>query len=138
MLSLRELSMLLRMLELLLRRLALRASSGSWGFKPLARAKRLSMSVRLTTPLRRPDRLAPGMAFAEMAGAAVPARSGECAVTPAEAAAGSGTLGAGKDITVGFTDGVGGPEDAGEGASTIHIRWERVATSLATVCARVE
>jgi hypothetical protein len=34
--------------------------------------------------------------------------------------------------------GVGGPEDEGEGESTTHMRWERVATSLATVCASVE
>jgi hypothetical protein len=47
-------------------------------------------------------------------------------------------MGKGRDIAAEFTDGVGGPDDAGEGASTIHIRCERVATSLATVCARVE
>lgn len=96
------------------------------------------MSVRLTTPLRRPERLAPGMAFADMAGAAVPESSGEGAATAVGAAAGSGAVGVGSDMTAGFMEGVGGPEDAGDGASTIHMRWERVATSFATVCARVE
>lgn len=33
--------------------------------------------------------------------------------------------------------GEGGIEDVGEGASTIHMRWERVATSFAIVWARV-
>lgn len=73
------------------------------------------------------------MAFADMAGAAVPESSGEGAVTGAGAAAERDALGVGSDITVGFTEGVGGPEDAGDGASTIHMRWERVATSFATV-----
>lgn len=39
--------------------------------------------------------------------------------------------------TDGTWPGEGGMLDAGEGASTIHIRWERVAQSFATVCARV-
>lgn len=34
--------------------------------------------------------------------------------------------------------GVAGTEEAGEADSTIHMRWERVATSLATVWANVE
>lgn len=75
MLSLRELSMLfLMLLELDLRR-ACRASSGSWGLRPLALANRLRMSVRLMTPLSLPERLAPGIAEiadAEMAGATAP------------------------------------------------------------------
>jgi len=33
--------------------------------------------------------------------------------------------------------GLGGTDAEGDGASTIHIRWERVAQSFATVCARV-
>ena len=36
-----------------------------------------------------------------------------------------------------WTLGEGGTVADGEGASTIHMRWERVAQSLATVCARV-
>lgn len=40
--------------ELLLRLRFRRVCSGSTGLSPLTRAKRFSMSVRLTTPLRRP------------------------------------------------------------------------------------
>jgi hypothetical protein len=60
MLSLRPLSTLRRTLLLLLRRRR-RDSPGSIGFSPLARANRFSVSVRLTTPLSRPEMLAPGM-----------------------------------------------------------------------------
>lgn len=88
--------------------------------------------------MRRPDRLAPGIAVADMAGAATPERSGDGVETDGGAADGRGAFDGGKDMTAGFTDGVGGPDDAGDGASTIHMRWERVATSLATVWARVE
>lgn len=75
-----------------------------------------------------------------MAGAAAPERRGDGRETEtgAGAAAGRGVMGEGSGITEGLTDGVGGPDDAGDGASTIHMRCERVATSLATVCARVE
>ena len=38
---------------------------------------------------------------------------------------------------MGWKLGLGGTEPAGDGLSTIHMRWERVATSFATVCARV-
>jgi hypothetical protein len=47
-------------------------------------------------------------------------------------------MGEGGTRTAGVAAGVGGPEEAGDGVSTTHIRWERVATSLATVWARVE
>lgn len=40
-------------------------------------------------------------------------------------------------MTAGVMAGEGGTEDTGDGDSVTHIRWERVATSLATVCARV-
>jgi hypothetical protein len=40
-------------------------------------------------------------------------------------------------VTEGARCGEGGMEEAGEGASTIHMRWERVATILAMVWARV-
>ena len=43
--------------------------------------------------------------------------------------------GAGTD---GAMTGVCGADPDGDGWSTIHMRWERVAVSLATVCARVE
>lgn len=49
-------------LELLLRRRRLRLSAGSAGLRPLARACRFNMSVRLTTPTNRPDSRAPGKA----------------------------------------------------------------------------
>jgi len=39
--------------------------------------------------------------------------------------------------TLAVRAGVDGPEEDGEGESTTHIRWDRVATSLATVWARV-
>lgn len=64
--------MLLRILLELLLRLARLASSGSCGCKPLALANRFRISVRLMTPLSLPDRLAPGIAEAEMAGATAP------------------------------------------------------------------
>ncbi len=51
--------------------------------------------------------------------------------------AGMGVIGDGGKSTDGVRAGVEGPEDAGEGVSTTHMRWERVATSLATVWARV-
>jgi len=96
------------------------------------------MSVRLMTPLRWPERLAPVMAVAEMAGVMVPARCGEGPDAGAGIAAGRGVMGDGRTRFAGVEAGVGGPEDAGEGVSTIHMRWERVATSFATVWARVE
>lgn len=142
MLSLRELSMLVRMLLELLRLLARRASSGSWGCSPLARAKTFKMSVRLITPLSLPDKLAPGIALAEMAGATAPVPA-KCVgavvftgVGP-DNDTGSGVIGEGGTSTAGWIAGVGGPDEAGEGVSTTHIRCERVATSLATVWARV-
>lgn len=139
MLSLLLLSTLRLILELELRLLARRASSGSWGFKPLALANRFKISVRLITPLSRPDILAPGIADAEMAGAAVPARCvGDVDATGAGPADGRGMIGDGGTSTAGVAAGVGGPDDAGDGVSTTHMRWERVATSLATVWARVE
>lgn len=54
------------------------------------------------------------------------------------AADGNGVIGDGGTRIAGVAAGVGGPEDAGDGVSTTHIRCERVATSFATVAARVE
>jgi hypothetical protein len=51
---------------------------------------------------------------------------------------GSGVMGDGGMPTEGLRAGVEWPDEAGEGASTTHMRCDRVATSLATVCARVE
>lgn len=137
-LSLRELSMLVRMLLELERRLARRASSGSWGWRPLARANRFSRSVRLMTALRRPDSVAPVIALADMAGATapVPARwVGAVVLTGVgpDRETGRGVIGEGGTSVVGWIAGVEAPDDAGEGASTTHMRWERVATSFATV-----
>lgn len=135
--------LLLMLLELDLR-LARLASSGSWGFSPLARAKRLRMSVRLMTPLSLPERLAPGtaeIADAEMDGATAPVAArcvGAVEVTGVgPAKPGSGVIGEGGTTIAGVIAGVEGPDEAGDGASTIHMRCERVATSLATVCASV-
>jgi hypothetical protein len=115
------------MLDELDRRLARRASSGSCGCSPLALAKRLRMSVKEMTPLSRPDILAPGIADAEIAGAAVPERwvgaveSVEFGgVFPVE----RGMIGLGGTRTAGVAAGVGGPEEAGDGLSTTHIRCE--------------
>jgi hypothetical protein len=140
-LSLRELSMLRRMLlELLLRR-ARRASSGSCGCKPLARANKFRISVRLMTPLIRPDRLDPVMADAEMAGttAPVPRWVGTVELTGMGPACvcGRGVIGDGGTRVAGVSAGVDGPEDEGDGLSTTHMRCERVATSFATVWASV-
>jgi len=60
---------LTELLELLLRRA--RCSDGSEGLSPLDRANRFRMSVNDTTPVSRPDRLAPGIAAAETEGTAL-------------------------------------------------------------------
>jgi hypothetical protein len=141
-LSLLELSMLLRMLlELLLRRARL-ASSGSCGCRPLARANKFNISVRLMTPLIRPDKLAPVMADAEMAGIAVPVPArlvGAVELTGIgpDCVCGRGVIGDGGTRLAGVSAGVDGPEDDGDGLSTTHMRCERVATSFATVWASV-
>ena len=119
MLSLLELSMLVRMLLELLRLLARRASSGSWGCSPFARANTLRISVKLITPLSLPERLAPGIALAEMAGATapVPARCVGAVVFTGvgpDSDTGRGVIGEGGTSTVGCIAGVEGPEEAGE------------------------
>lgn len=65
-LSLRLLSTLLLTLAELLLRLYRLISVGSTGCNPLVLANRFRISVRLTTPDRRPERLAPGIADAEI------------------------------------------------------------------------
>lgn len=47
-------------------------------------------------------------------------------------------MGDGGTRDAGCSAGVEGPEDDGLGPSTTHMRCERVATNLATVCASVE
>lgn len=71
------------MLDELLRRRR-RDSAGSAGLKPLARACKFKISVKLTTPTRRPDKRAPGRDGAGIEGA-----RGE--VTPLDATVGKGT-----------------------------------------------
>jgi len=133
-LSLRVLSTLRLKLELLLLRRCFLTSDGSWGCKPLASPNRFKISVRLMTPVKRPERLAPGTVVAdalelELIACDEPA---EAEVLPA---AGPGKLSGlnGAEAMAGVSNGVGGPDEAGEGDSTTHMRCDRVATSLATV-----
>ena len=129
--------------------------------KPPARARRMRISVRLTTPTRRPEMRAPGRAEAEMDGPDGEIIGALCEVSTTLCENESGAGGAevaygapagcwplplemadewldvGTRVAV-WRDGVGGPEETGETGSVIHIRWDLVATSLATVWARVE
>lgn len=91
------------------------------------------MSVNEITPVRRPEIRAPGSAAADTAGNVV-ARLGDAGVDTA------GEDRIALDIEELVIDGVGRgvAEGDGDAASTTHILWDRVATSLATVCARVE
>jgi hypothetical protein len=87
----------------------------------------LRMSVKLMTPLSLPDKLAPVIALAEMAGAATPVAVrcvGAVVLTGVgpESEIGSGVMGDGGTSTVGWMAGVEGPEEAGDGASTTHMR----------------
>jgi len=100
------------------------------------------MSVRLTTPLILPDKCPPVMDDADtaVATALVPARcagAGELTGVGPVIIEGMGEIGEGGTMTDGTSAGVEGAEDDGDGASTTHIRWERVATSFATVWASV-
>jgi len=157
-LSLLELSTLLLVaLALLLLLLSCLSSPGSLGSKPEALANRFRISVRLTTPERRPESEEPGMWMLD-AVTEVVLLEGEVVVyggpdAPENAVGGNivfiilelgvkiapdvSGFGGGFEYA-GVRAGVGGPEDAGEGGCTTHILCERVATSLATVWARVE
>lgn len=82
------------------------------------------------------------IADAEIAGATaeVPARcvgAVELRAVGPVTVAGRGAIGEGGIRIDGVSAGVEEPEDAGDGLSTTHILCERVATSLATVCASV-
>lgn len=112
------------LLELL--RLLARCSLGSVGLKPVVLANKLRISVRVTTPMRRPDSPDPGRDAPEGEGNWFPS-SDVCEV--------DGVLGT---TIVGASRGVAGAEGEGDADSTIHILCERVAVSLATVCASVE
>lgn len=142
-------------IELLeLRLLRARCSPGSVGRKPLDRANKFRISVNEMTPVSFPDRWAPAMAaagtaFEGVGKTGVDKGSGLggaeawlfCAppvVAPAVmtvADMDGDTLPA---AGVGPNSGVSGALGLGDALSTTHMRWERVATSLATVWASVE
>lgn len=111
--------------ELELRRRRDRLSLGLKGLRPDWRAKRLRISVNEMTPVNRPEIRAPGRADAETAGKIAPS-AGDTGPEP-----GSGDRGG--CVIAGIASGVAGADGDGEAASTTHILWERVATSLATV-----
>ena len=95
----------LMLLELLLL-LCFLACAGSTGVNPDDRANRFKMSVRETTPVRRPESRAPGAEEAETEGN------------------GSGMVGGEVERRVGGgsgSTGVAGMEEEGEGVSTTHI-----------------
>jgi hypothetical protein len=103
----------------LFRRLA-RWAPGSVGCKPVDLANALRMSVSEMTPLSLPDIRAPTMAAAGIAGD-------------------GGPPGGGAPVKLwGPASGVAGALGEGDADSTTHMRCDRVATSLATVCASVE
>lgn len=107
-----------------LRLLLARCSPGSDGFSPVDLANILRTSVRETTPESLPERRAPAIADAGTAAAV----TGD----------GGATLVAALVKPCGAIRGVAGAEGEGDADSTTHIRCDLVATSLATVCARVE
>jgi len=89
------------------------------------------MSVREMTPVKRPDNPAPGRAAAETVAGKVLFIEGD-----------AGFEFEGVTRTAwereGVARGVAGFDGAGEADSTTQTRWDLVATSLATVWARVE
>jgi hypothetical protein len=114
-LSLRLLSTLLLILLELLLLLCFLSSFGSLGLNPLALAKRLRTSVRLTMPVSWPDSIAPGRADAETAGEGVAVNGGLVLGVASVYGEMGGTR------TAGVETGVGGPDEDGEGDSTIHM-----------------
>lgn len=113
---------ILGLIELLeLRRLRSLWSLGLKGFNPDWRPKRFKMSVRETTPVRRPEILAPGREAAETAGNA-PDIDGEAGVEEI-----------GECITAWVIDGVAPGDGEGDDDSTTHIRCDLVARSFAIV-----
>lgn len=104
-----------------------------------------------TTPVSRPDRRAPGKPLGITVVMKLWFGSGDCG---AGALAGGGMMtvltggglptagpeggGAGPAGWLGWRRGVAGALGEGEADSTTHMRWDLVATSLATVWPRVE
>ena len=106
---------MLGLTELLeLRRLRSRWSLGLNGLRPDWRPKRFKMSVRETTPVKRPEILAPGIEAAETAGND-PARDGEAGVDEF----GEWRL---AWLMDGVANGVVAGDGEGEDDSTTHIR----------------
>ncbi len=136
------LSRLGRTEELELRRLLARCSDGSDGRSPLDLANKFRMSVMDTTPVRQPDRRAPGRPLGRTAVEKVWFGSGDGGAGALAAGGGMITvLGGGLLRPAGWlacSSGVAGALGEGEADSTTHMRWDFVATSLATVWPRVE
>lgn len=136
-------------LELLLCRRRRLVSSGSPGERPLALANKFKISVNDTTPDNLPLMLAPGIWAAPMLMAGLVLVYGGPGVMlsvppPALTGVVMGVLCSRPELCIAedgmtcFIPGEGGTLVDGDGASTTHIRCDRVAHSLATVCARVE
>lgn len=128
-LPLRVESMLARMELLELFRLLALWAPGSIGFNPVDFAKELRISVRDTTPLSLPDKRAPIIADAGMAGDVCGDAGGPLLGV---------RVGGPPGKLLGPVNGVAGPVGEGEVESTTHMRCDLVATSFATVCASVE
>jgi hypothetical protein len=150
----RALSMLGRTEALELRLLRARCSEGSEGRRPLDLANRFSMSVMDTTPVRRPESRAPGMPPGTPAkfwpgsgdcgveellnGGMMTVGGGEVVPPPVPPEVGGGAAAVVAAGLLGCSRGVAGALGDGEADSTTHMRWDLVATSLATVCPSVE
>lgn len=131
---------------LLLRRRRARCSPGSDGCRPDDLANVFRISVSETTPVRRPERLAPGITAAgtEVKLAVTPDGNGngDCGaepvlavgirivVSPVVVAARLpvrlpvGPAGPVETLGTGASSGVAGADGDGEADSTTHIRWE--------------
>lgn len=92
------------------------------------------------TPVSRPEMRAPGRAAAGTEVLNPPPIEGEAGLDPIAGGVCkvNGDIGGGDVRAVWAIAGVEGPDNDGEAASTTQTRWDLVATSLATVCARVE
>ena len=96
------------------------------------------MSVRLMTPVNRPEMLPPGIAAAVRLLVDVDKTCDPVICGSVDDVDGPVNGPGGGTMVDGVKSGVGGPDDAGDGDSTIHILCDFVATSLATVCAKVD
>lgn len=125
----------LLLLTLSLLRLYCLSALGSSVTNPDCLLNKFNISVKLTTPVNLPLILAPGKAAAEMLGNAG-LIGGEVPIKALPDSGGAArTLGA--EILCALA-GVAGVHGDGDAVSVTHMRWLVVATSFATVCARVE